>query len=251
MALRKADITAILLAFAGQITYLHRALLYLFYLSVSTWIAGILVGMLGNLSIGTLAIVFISLVIGITLHEAMHAFASHWLGDDTAERLGRISLNPLRHIDPFATILMPLITLWLFQVPFLAAKPVPFNPFRVRFAEYGAALVALAGPLTNLLLALCGAGLVHLFKGDVSPPLVAALRIFTQVNIGIFIFNMIPLPPLDGSRLLYAFAPEGVQRIMAQLEQFGIFIILILVLMVPAFSNLLLNLNRALFNLLF
>ncbi len=122
--------------------------------------------MLSDLSTTTLIVVFVSLVISITLHEAMHAFAGHWLGDDTAEREGRISLNPLRHVDPFATILLPLITLVLFKVPLLAAKPVPFNPYRVRYGEYGAALVGAAGPFTNLLLALAGAGLAHLANGS-------------------------------------------------------------------------------------
>lgn len=207
--------------------------------------------MLGELSFATLLIVFVTLVIAITLHEAMHAFASHWLGDDTAERQGRISLNPLRHVDPVGTILMPLITLIVFRVPLLAAKPVPFNPNRVRFGEYGAALVGVAGPLTNVLLALVGAGILHLIGGALSSGVVQAMLIFVQINIGLFVFNMIPIPPLDGSRLLYAFAPESVQEFMAQLEQIGIFIVFGLILAVPAFSDILFNLNRSFFNILF
>src|SRR4051794_22399970 len=104
--------------------------------------------MLSDLGSNTLLIVLVSLVISITLHEMMHAFASYWLGDDTAHVMGRISLNPLHHIDPFATILLPLITLILFHVPLLAAKPVPFNPNRLKYEEYGVALVGIAGPLT-------------------------------------------------------------------------------------------------------
>lgn len=212
---------------------------------------GILGSMLSDIGPLTLLVVFISLVISITLHEAMHAFTGYWLGDDTAEREGRISLNPIRHVDPFATILLPLITLVLFQVPLLAAKPVPFNPYRVKYAEYGAALVGLAGPFTNLLLALAGSGLWHLLGGTSGSGFSNILIIFTQINVGLFVFNMIPLPPLDGSRLLYAFAPESLQGVMAQLEQIGFFLIFGLILAVPAFSQLLITLNRAVLSVLF
>lgn len=208
--------------------------------------------MLADLHVAELIVVFVSLVISITLHEAMHAFAGYWLGDDTAHSQGRISLNPLRHVDPFATVLLPLITLVLFRVPLLAAKPVPFNPYRVRYAEYGAALVGLAGPFTNLILALAGAGFMRrLAQNSLGAGIWDALLIFVQINVGLFVFNMIPLPPLDGSRLLYAFAPESLQRGMAQLEQYGFFLVFALLLAVPAFSDLLINLDQALLRLLF
>ncbi len=205
--------------------------------------------MLEDLNFTTLAIVFIVLVISITLHEAMHAFTGYWLGDDTAQREGRISLNPLRHVDPFLTILLPLITLVVFQVPLLAAKPVPFNPARVRFDEFGAALVGIVGPFTNLLLAAAGAGLLKLLGGGIGLG-ADILGIFVIINVGLFVFNMIPIPPLDGSRLLYAFAPESIQRFMYTLEQFGVFLIFGLVLAVPAFTVLLRELNQAVLNFL-
>ena len=180
----------------------------------------------------------------------MHAFTSFWLGDDTAEREGRISFNPMRHIDPVLTILLPMVTLVLFQVPLLAAKPVPFNPDRVKFDEFGAALVGVIGPLTNLVLAIAGAGLLNLLGGSLGLDLVKVLTIFIIINIGLFVFNMIPIPPLDGSRAVYAVAPEPVQRFMASLEQFGIFIIFGLVLAVPAFGQLLSELNSRVLNFL-
>lgn len=203
--------------------------------------------MLNDLSLFNITVVFVSLVISITLHEAMHAFTSHWLGDDTAHREGRITLNPFAHVDLFSTILLPLITLILFRVPLLAAKPVPFNPNRVKYGEFGVAIVGIAGPLTNVLLAFFGAALVQLLQGSAGIDVLTAIVIFVQINIGLFIFNMIPIPPLDGSRVLYAFAPEALQLFMVQMEQFGIFIVFALVLMVPAFTDMLVNLNNTVF----
>lgn len=206
--------------------------------------------MLETLAGGTLIIVFVSLVISITIHEAMHAFTSHWLGDDTAHQMGRISLNPIKHIDPYFTILMPLVTLILFKVPLLAAKPVPFNPDRVKWDEYGAALVGLAGPFTNLVLALAGAGIAHVLNGTVTVGVLSAIIIFVQINVGLFVFNMLPIPPLDGSRLLYAFAPESIQDVMRKMEQFGFIIVFGLILVVPAFTDVLIYMNRAVLNVL-
>ena len=206
--------------------------------------------MIEALDVSTILIVLISLVISITLHEAMHAFAGHWLGDDTAHREGRITLNPLKHIDPFMTIFLPMLTLLLFKVPLLAAKPVPFNPNRVKYEEFGAALVGLAGPFTNLLLAMATAGFINLFDVGLGLDALRVLGIFLMVNIGLFVFNMLPIPPLDGSRLLYAFAPESVQNFMASLERSGIVIIFALVLLVPSFGVLIYNINRAIVDFL-
>lgn len=206
--------------------------------------------MIEAIGFGTIVIIFISLVISITLHEAMHAFTGHWLGDDTAYREGRISLNPFRHVDPFATILLPMITLVLFHVPLLAAKPVPFNPNRVRFDELGAALVGIAGPLTNLLLAVASAGIINVFQNVFPSGLIDGLIIFLAVNVGLFVFNMIPIPPLDGSRLLYAFAPESIQDFMASLERVGIFIVFALVIAVPSFIDLISNIDISIINFL-
>ncbi len=190
----------------------------------------------------TLIIAFVTIVIAISIHEMMHAYVGLKLGDTTAHEEGRVSLNPLRHIDPLMTVVLPIVTLVLFQAPILAAKPVPFNPDRVRFDEFGAALIAAAGPLTNLVLAVIGAVIAHAFSGNID--IYNALTIFVSINIGIFIFNMIPIPPLDGSRVLYAFAPDFLREIMAQMEQFGIFIVFALILAVPAFGQIIFELNR-------
>lgn len=183
--------------------------------------------MLGDFATLNLLYIVLSIVIGLSIHEAMHAFTAHWLGDTTAKEEGRLSLNPLRHIDPFTTILLPIITLIIFKIPILAAKPVPFNPDRVRYEEFGSALIAAAGPLSNLVLAIVAAPLLNIVALG---PSAEFLAIFIQLNVVLFIFNMIPIPPLDGSRVLYAFSPEPLQRFLSQIEPYGLFLVFGLVL---------------------
>lgn len=175
-----------------------------------------------NANLGDLATVIVSLVLAMGFHEAMHAVTSNWLGDPTARSLGRISLNPLRHIDPFTTVLLPLILFFAGLPIFAAARPVPFNPALVKYGEYGAALVGIAGPLTNLALAITAGLFLRVTVGTTGVGLSQAVLIFMQVNVGLFVFNMIPFPPLDGSRLLYAFAPEPLQEIMMRIESMGL-----------------------------
>lgn len=169
-----------------------------------------------------LTIIIATVLASITLHEAMHAFAANWLGDDTAQREGRLTLNPLAHIDPFLTIGLPIL-MALAGGPVLgAAKPVPFNPYRVKYEEYGAALVALAGPLTNFALAIAGAFVFRAVGGALPETAQLGILTFILVNLGFFVFNMIPFPPLDGSRVLYAVAPEPLQKVMAAIEAYGL-----------------------------
>jgi Zn-dependent protease len=185
--------------------------------------------MLGSLTVTDLLILIVVILISLTIHEMMHAYVGFKLGDDTAAQEGRISLNPLAHIDPFMTVLLPIITLVAFGMPILAAKPVPFNPDRVKWDEFGGALIALAGPVSNLVLAMIGIVLLRLVPGGTF--LADFLTIFFGINIALFVFNLIPIPPLDGSRVLYAFAPDGLRRVMEQLEPYGLFIVFGLVLL--------------------
>ncbi len=178
--------------------------------------------MLSDLTVLELAIVFGSILLSMGFHEAMHAFTAHSLGDTTASELGRVSLNPLKHIDISTTVLLPMLLIVLGLPPFFVAKPVPFNPARVKYDEFGAALIGVVGPLTNLALAAITALLIRLTGAAIGTELFSVLAIFMQVNIGFFVFNMIPFPPLDGSRLLYAFAPEPLQRFMYQIESMGL-----------------------------
>lgn len=177
-----------------------------------------------------LGLILAIILVSMTLHEAMHAFMSYWLGDDTAKAQGRLTLNPIKHIDPFLTIILPLVLAISGGPIFGGAKPVPFNPNRVKYDEWGAALVALAGPLTNFVIAFILFGTMVLFDLNPGMGLGSVLMLAVSVNLGFFVFNMIPIPPLDGSRVLYALAPDFVRRGMEMIEQYGIILVFILVL---------------------
>lgn len=176
---------------------------------------------------GTIVLVLIVIFISTAIHELMHAYVALRLGDSLAHSRGRISLNPLRHIDPFLTVFLPLMLMMFGSTPILAAKPVPIDVHRLRGGENGLALVGIAGPLTNLALACLAALIIRTVSltglaGD-------TVVYFFFINISLFVFNMIPLPPLDGSRVLYAVAPEPLRRIMEQIESYGVFLIIIFI----------------------
>ena len=206
--------------------------------------------MLSGLSVNDLVVLIGSLLIAMGFHEATHAYVAHRLGDTTAAEEGRLTLNPFRHVDLYTTILLPVVLLILGLPLILAAKPVPFDPLRVRFREYGAALIAISGPFSNLALAGATALLFHI--GVItSQGFAEVLIIFMQVNVALFVFNMLPIPPLDGSRLLYAFAPEPLQRVMERIESFGfIFILVILLLLAQFIGPVLSNINTTILDFL-
>lgn len=191
-----------------------------------------------------------TVIFSLVVHESMHAWAGLKLGDDTAKEEGRISFNPLSHIDPYMTILLPMITTFLFGFPILAAKPVPFNPDRVKWGEFGAALIAAAGPISNFVLAGIAAVLIRVFMPDAPLDSSNPLVIFAAINVGIGVFNLVPIPPLDGSRIVYAFAPEPLQEVMARLEVFGLFLVFGLIILFPPFSTILVSVNTAILNFL-
>jgi Zn-dependent protease len=175
------------------------------------------------------------LIIAITFHEASHGFVAHRLGDDTAWRLGRVTFNPLKHIDLYGTILLPALLL-LVRSPFLFgyAKPVPVNFGALRNPRRDMVWVAAAGPGMNLALAIV-AGLVHHFLFPVGRHNWVALNLENAIfiNVLLAVFNMIPLPPLDGGRVAVGLLPNVLARPLARLERYGILILILLIFVLP------------------
>jgi len=218
---------------------------------INDGMTGILEYMLDQLQVSDLVIIFIIILLSMAFHEAMHAFTSHWLGDTTARDEGRLTLNPLKHIDIYTTVALPLVLILLHIPPFFIAKPVPFNPDRVRFEEFGAALIGIAGPLTNLVLALAVASVVQLTGVTTGSSIYNIASIIVVINLGFFVFNMIPFPPLDGSRLLYAVAPESVQKVMYMIESGGLMmIIMFMFVLFPVIIPVVNNVINHLYNFL-
>ncbi len=173
----------------------------------------------------------IALVLGLTMHEFMHAYVGHRLGDTTAKAHGRLTLNPIAHIDPFATLLLPFALILIGSpIVFAAAKPVPFNPWQLRGGRWGAAAVAVAGPLTNLALAVVASIAFNVLPYSVTGATI--LGAIIMINVALFIFNLIPLPPLDGSRVLYAFVSARTREFMDRIEQGGLATIGIFVMVI-------------------
>lgn len=168
---------------------------------------------------------FLIIIPSAIWHEFAHAWMADYLGDDTAKRMGRLTLNPLPHIDLFGTILMPVFLFLISGGSFLFAyaKPVPYNPYNLRNQKTGPALVGLAGPAANLLVAIVFGLLVRFLPSGRFSEL---LSIIVYANVLLMVFNLIPIPPLDGSKILYAILPARWASVRIFLDRYGFFILL-------------------------
>ncbi|MFA4942732.1 MAG: site-2 protease family protein [Patescibacteria group bacterium] len=172
----------------------------------------------------------IVLVFSAIIHEYMHGFAAERGGDNTAKAMGRLTLNPIPHIDLFGSIILPLLMIVSGTgIVFGWAKPVPFNPYNLRDQKYGPAKVALAGPLGNFILAVMFS-LVLRFMPGLDSTLASFLGVIVYINLMLMVFNLLPIPPLDGSKILAAFLPAKIQLKFLELERYGLLLVLFFVL---------------------
>ncbi len=198
--------------------------------------------MFGSFDPRYVAAIIVTFIIAITVHEFMHAWTAWMLGDDTARLLGRISLNPVVHFDPIGALMFVLIAVGFPGIAW--GRPVPVNDVRLRpvgrLGRHGSmALVAFAGPMSNVVLGAAAAGILRFSSasGLGIEPISEFLWIFMLVNFSLAAFNMIPVPPLDGSRILMAILPPFWRPVLAPLERYGIAILLLLILLGGGFGS--------------
>lgn len=188
----------------------------------------------------TLTVWILPALLAITLHEAAHGYAALRFGDKTALMMGRVSLNPLRHIDPFGTVLLPLLLLMTTGMMFGWAKPVPVNFANLRNPRWDSVVVAAAGPTANLALLFLSLGLAWLLPlvpSFMENWLAANLMNSVIINLVLFVFNLFPIPPLDGGRIAVGVLPRELAYPLARLEPYGMFIVIFLLFILPWLGN--------------
>lgn len=175
--------------------------------------------------------IILILLFSVVIHEVSHGYAALALGDHTAEYEGRLTLNPMKHLDPVGSFLIPLLGYLSGGIIIGWAKPVPFNPYNLRNQRWGEALVAVAGPLSNLVIAVIFAVIIRAGLGAnfATQPFLFLTGYLVFINIILAIFNLIPIPPLDGSKIFFALLPNGLQNFRRSLERYGMVLVLIFV----------------------
>jgi Zn-dependent protease len=182
----------------------------------------------------TFIVTIIILVMSIVLHELSHGYVAELLGDPTPRLQGRLTINPLKHLELFGSIIVPIITA-LSGFTFGWAKPIQWNPYNIKNIRVGELLISLAGPMSNILIAVVF-GLVIRFGADTfSAPFLAISAYIVGINITLAIFNLIPVPPLDGSKVLFSLLPPSMSHIRANFEKYSIFLILIFIIFIWRF----------------
>jgi Zn-dependent protease len=165
----------------------------------------------------------------VVIHEVSHGYAALALGDPTAKYQGRLTLNPLSHLDPVGSLLVPLIGYFAGGFIIGWAKPVPFNPYNLRNAKWGEALVAIAGPLSNIFLAAIFGLSIRFFGAMMNPAFLSLAGFVVLINITLAVFNLIPIPPLDGSKILFALLPYKWQSFKESFEKYGLVVVFVFV----------------------
>jgi Zn-dependent protease len=194
-----------------------------------------------NSTLYAVSVWILPLVIAITFHEAAHGFVAHHFGDNTAWDRGRVSFNPLKHIDPFGTLILPAVLLFSHS-PFLFgyAKPVPVNFRALRHPRIDMVWVALAGPATNIVLAWCAAAAFHLLAyapADAAQWIADNLQNALVINVVLAIFNMLPIPPLDGGRVAVGLLPDALAVPLSRLEPYGMLILIGFLILLPLLGS--------------
>jgi len=177
-----------------------------------------------------------TLIMSVVIHEVSHGYAAEILGDPTARLQGRLTLNPLKHLDPVGSIIIPILTS-LTGFTFGWAKPVPYNPYNLRNQKWGELVVAAAGPLANIFLALVFGLLIRSVGATLSVAFVNIASTIVIINLMLAIFNLIPVPPLDGSKILWAFLPYRFRQVRESMERHSFLFVIIIVFAVWEFLS--------------
>ena len=177
----------------------------------------------------TIIISIVILIMSVVMHEISHGYAAEFLGDPTPRLQGRLTVNPIKHLDLFGSIIIPVFTS-LMGFTFGWAKPVQWNPYNVKNKRWGELIISLAGPLANILIALIFGMIIRFFGNSLSEAFILISSYIVMINIVLAVFNLIPIPPLDGSKVLFSLLPPNLYKIREGFERYSIFLILILII---------------------